>query len=120
MLIVHSVSANIYYKINHHCLQMAADRAVRAGRNYLPTDPGAAVYVADEYARLGGVGPDEIAITRVSPDNRTLTILLRRRVPWYVALLAVGLPAREMAVSASVTMAGRNLQAALQKRRLGI
>jgi hypothetical protein len=50
---------------------MAADRAVRAGRNYLPIDPGAAVYVADEYARLGGVGPDEIAITRVSPDNRT-------------------------------------------------
>jgi len=100
-LVVHSVVANMHYRLNYVRLQMAADIAVKAGAMYLPADPGAAVRVADAYAGLNGVLPAEIVFTKVAPDRHTLWIRLDYKMPTYVALFAVGLPSREIAVTAS-------------------
>jgi hypothetical protein len=100
-LIVHSISANFYYHSNLVRLQMAADLAVNMGANYLPADPHAAVQVADRFAKANGVLLNEITFTGVTADNRTLRIRLIRRVPLYIATLAVALPGDEIVVTAS-------------------
>lgn len=101
ILIVHSILAGVCYNLQRLNLQMTAATAVSIGAEYLPADPQSAVRVANAYAQRGGVTPKEIAITVTSADNLTLTIRLRCEVPWYVALLAAGLQAREIEVTAS-------------------
>jgi hypothetical protein len=98
---VHCVLANAYYRTSRIGLQAAAIVAVKAGAGYLPADPPAAMRVADASAKLNGVAPDEIVLTRVGPGNHTLTIVLKRKLPIYMTLLVFGLPSREIAVSAS-------------------
>jgi len=99
--IVHSVLANMYYRLNYVRLQNAADMAVRAGALYLPADPMTAMRVADAYGKLNGIAPGEIAFIQVAPDRHTLWIRLDYKMPTYVTLFAVGLPSREIAVMAS-------------------
>jgi hypothetical protein len=100
-LIVHSILAEVCYSLQLLNLQMTAATAVSVGAKYLPADPQSAVRVADAYAQRGGVTQKEIAFTATSADNLTLTIRLRCEVPWYVALFATGLSAREINVTAS-------------------
>ena len=100
-LIVHSISADVYYSVNLLRLQTAADLAVRAGVAYLPTDPRIAVQVAAVYAERKGVAFNEIILVGVDSDKRTLRIRLSRKIPIYLALFAVGLPNHEIAVRAS-------------------
>lgn len=86
LLLLHAILANMYYKLNALQLRMTAEMAVRVGAVYLPADPEAAVRVADHYAQLHGVAPDEIVFTGTAADRFALTIRLRRTLPWYVAL----------------------------------
>jgi hypothetical protein len=101
-LTVHSIFAREYYNLNLTNLRLVALTAVNAGAQYLPVDPPAAVRVADAYARHQGVTRAEILLTELSPDGKVLTIRLDRKIPLYVAVLAMGgLPAREINVMAS-------------------
>ena len=100
-LTVHSILAKVYCNLERRQLQLTAITAVSVGAKYLPADPRSAVRVADAYAQRSGVTLEKIAFTVTSADNLTLTIRLRCQVPWYVALLAAGLPAREIEVTAS-------------------
>jgi hypothetical protein len=59
-LIVHSLSASLYYNLNLIKLQTAADIAVTAGVRYLPGRPRLAIQVADTYAKMNGVKHSEI------------------------------------------------------------
>ena len=72
------------------------------GAEYLPANPRAAVRIADAFAQRHGIAPAEIVFTQLSPDNSVLTIRLDRKIPSYVAVLAMGgLPARDIDVTAS-------------------
>jgi hypothetical protein len=106
-LMVHTVLAREYYYLNVKNLRLVALTAVKMGAQYLPADPPAAVRVADAYAQRQGIARAEILFTELSPDNNVLTIKLDRKIPQYVAVLAMGgLPARDINVTASAWRQG--------------
>lgn len=100
-LTVHSILAKDYYYLDIKNLQLVALAAVKAGAAYLPANPRAAVRIADAYMRSHGIAPAEIVFTKPSSDGDVLTIKLDRKIPLYLALLAVGLPTRDIRVTAS-------------------
>lgn len=114
-LTVHTICARLYYKFNSSQLGIAAALAVRAGSEFLPEHPRAAVWAADAYVRDHGVGAGEIVFTGTAADNQTLTIRLDRKVPWYVALFAVGLPSHDIAVTATARHRGDHAEAELRR-----
>jgi hypothetical protein len=59
-----------------------------------------------------GVAQDEIAFTGTTPDDLTLTIRLRRRMPWYMAALAIDLPSTIITVTATEQLGRDHLQSA--------
>jgi Flp pilus assembly protein TadG len=73
----------LYY--NWGLLQKAADSAVLAGANYLPSNPAGAVSVANSFAIQNGILPTEVSSTVVAGDQMSLTIRLTRTVPYYFA-----------------------------------
>src|ERR1700716_1092553 len=75
----------LYHNLESRQLQIAAEMAVRAGAEYLPTDLNAAIATADASARHYGVAWGEIAFIGTAPDGLTLTIELHRKLPWYKA-----------------------------------
>jgi hypothetical protein len=114
-LIVHSISADVYYNLNLLRLQTAADLAVRAGAEYLSTDPRTAVQVAVTYAERNGAAFNEIVLISIDSDKRTLRISLNRKIPIYISLLAVGLPRRHIAVTSSAQRRGDRPEAPLRE-----
>jgi hypothetical protein len=107
-LIVNNRLAREYYYLNVKNLQLMALTAVKMGAEYLPADPRVAVEVADAYVQSQGIDPAEIVFPEPSSNNNVLTIRLHRKIPRYVAVLAMGgLPAREICVTASARRQGR-------------
>lgn len=103
-LTVHRLLGEEYYYLKVETLRLTAAAAAKVGAQYLPMDPYAAVREANTYAEGHGVAPAEIIFTQLSADNTVLTIRLERKIPIYVALLAVGgLPARDIDVTASAS-----------------
>jgi hypothetical protein len=100
-LVVHSLSANVYYRSNLIRLQTAADIAVDAGARYLPGHPQSAVEVANTYGKANGVETAEIELIQVSPDGSTLRMRLRREIPLYIEAFAIELPGNPIRVTAS-------------------
>jgi hypothetical protein len=100
-LIMHNLSAKLYYNLNLTKLKTAAYVAVNGGARYLPGQPQSAVRFADTYLKNNGVMPSEIEFTGVSSDHSTLRIMLRRKMPLYLTLLAMELPSRWIVVTAS-------------------
>ena len=106
-LIAYSIFAKDYYYLKTKNLQLVALTSVKMGAQYLPADPPAAVRVADAYAQGHGIARAEIVFTELSSDNDVLTIRLDRKIPQYVAVVAVGgLPARDINVTASAWRRG--------------
>ncbi|MGH7865171.1 MAG: hypothetical protein ACREQB_09285, partial [Candidatus Binataceae bacterium] len=66
-------------------LQKAADAAVLAGANFLPTNPDYARNTANTYAAQNGIAGGEIIATNVAGDNMSIQIQLSRTVPYYFA-----------------------------------
>ena len=107
MLIVQTIVARAYYRLNSQSLQLIALMAVKVGAGCLPANPRAAVRIADAFARDHGIAPAEIVFTQLSPDNSVLTIRLDRKIPSYLAVLAMGgLPARDIKATASAWQRG--------------
>jgi hypothetical protein len=106
--VLHCIAASMYYEINAKILRMAASGAVAAGARYLPMNPRIAVLVTRSYASMIGVLPNEIRSVEVSPDLHTLTICLERKVPMYLTILSVGLPGRDIGVTASARQHANN------------
>ena len=107
---MHTLLARAYYDLNLKRLQLIAVMAATAGAEHLPGDPGMAVRVARSCARFNGIGRDEIVFVRASSDDQVLTVRLDRRIPSYLALFVVGLPARDMTVTASARSLAANGQ----------
>lgn len=104
---VHATFAREYYDLYVKNLQLMALTAVKRGAEYLPADPRAAVRVADSYVQSQGIASAEIVFTELSSDNNMLTIGLDRKIPQFVAVLALGvLPARHINVTASAWRQG--------------
>jgi hypothetical protein len=55
VLIVQTIAARAYYNLNSQSLQLVGSMAVRAGAEYLPTDPRTAMLMADRYVRRWGI-----------------------------------------------------------------
>jgi hypothetical protein len=101
-LIVRSTWAREYYHLRVQSLQGMALMAVKMGAQYLPADPHAAVRLANSYVQSQGIAPAEIVFTKLSSDNKVLSIKLDYKIPTFVAVLAMGrLPARNVEVTAS-------------------
>jgi hypothetical protein len=100
-LLTHTMAARLYYAANSASMRLVAETAVRAGAQYLPAEPAAAMRAAQDSAELCGIAPSEIVETQVAADNQGITLSLSRKVPRYVAFLAVGLPSHEIHVTAS-------------------
>jgi len=94
VVIVDGVFARYYFYSNRIRLENAADAAVTAGSLFLPANPAMALKTAYEYASLNGVRPNEIVSTTIAPDDSTITIRLRRAMPFYLSGAGIGQPAR--------------------------
>jgi Flp pilus assembly protein TadG len=75
--------AVLYY--NWMQLQKGADAAVLAGANYLPENASQAINTTNSYAAFNGIKSSEIVSTTVAPDNKSITILVSRTVPYLFA-----------------------------------
>lgn len=71
--------------LNWQSIQKAADAAVLAGANYLPDDPATAISTANNWATKNGVASSEIESTTVAPDDMSITMTVKRKVPAYFA-----------------------------------
>ena len=66
-------------------LQKAADAGVLAGANWLPDNPSAAIGTAQQYAESNGVAAAEITSTTVAANDLSITMTVKRTVPYYFA-----------------------------------
>lgn len=66
-------------------LQKAADSAALAGANWLPDNASQATTTANQFAQSNGVKASEIVSTTVAADDLSISITLRRTVPYYLA-----------------------------------
>jgi Flp pilus assembly protein TadG len=71
--------------LNWQAMQKAADAAVLAGANYLPSDPATAITTANSWATQNGMASGEILSTTVAPDDMSITMTAKRTVPAYFA-----------------------------------
>jgi Flp pilus assembly protein TadG len=71
--------------LNWQAMQKAADAAVLAGANYLPSDPATAISTANDWATRNGMASGEILSTTVAPDDLSITMTAKRNVPAYFA-----------------------------------
>jgi Flp pilus assembly protein TadG len=92
--------AVFYY--NWAQLQKAADAAALAGGTRLPNNTADATSVAEQYAELNGAAANEVAAITFGAANSSITVKLRRIVPYLFARV-LGLV--ENPVSASATAA---------------
>lgn len=81
-------------------LQKAADAAALAGANYLPDNPAQAIATANQLAQNNGIKAGEIISTVVAPDNLSVSVSLRRTVPYYLARV-LGLTTGNVTTSAT-------------------
>jgi Flp pilus assembly protein TadG len=88
----------VYY--NWMLLQKAADAAVLAGATYLPSDPASATSAVNTFVMSNGVQPTEIVSVAVLNGNTSVTVSLRRTVPYYFAQL-LGLTTGTVSASAT-------------------
>lgn len=93
----------LYY--NWGLLQKAADAAVLAGANYLPTDSAGAISAADSFAAQNGIVASEISSTTVAADRMSITVQLNRTVPYYFAEV-VGLSSGLVTARATAGLVG--------------
>ncbi|MBF6570204.1 MAG: hypothetical protein IVW54_15140 [Candidatus Binataceae bacterium] len=66
-------------------LQKAADAGVLGGANYLPDNPNQAVASANQLAETDGVASGEIVSTTVASNDLSITMQVKRQVPYYFA-----------------------------------
>jgi len=109
-LIAQNFVGGTFYSLYIKNLELIAITAAKTGAKHLPADPNAAVRIADTCAEGLGMAKAEIVSTEVSADDNVLTIRLDRKIPSYLAVLALGkLPTRYLSVTARASN-GRRIQ----------
>ena len=93
----------LYY--NWGMLQKAADSAVLAGANSLPSNPSDAIATANSFATKNGMNSGETVSTTVAADQMSITIRLTRRVP-YLFGRVVGLSSGVVTANATAGLQG--------------
>ena len=84
-IMIDCLTARYYYYSNSIRLQNAADEAVNAGIVFLPANPAKAFKTARQYALLNGMRPEEIVSEKVASDGSTISIKLKRGIPFYLS-----------------------------------
>jgi Flp pilus assembly protein TadG len=93
--------AVFYY--NWAQLQRAADAAALAGATRLPSNTSGAVSTATQYAELNGASAGEVASITFGNANSTITVQLRRVVPYLFARV-LGLVENPVSASATASL----------------
>ncbi len=93
-----AVDAGVMY-VEHTRLVRAADAAALAGAQELPGNPGRAAELAEEYAEMNGVDPEQV-IVDISGNNRQIQVSIDKTIELVFARV-FGYDASD--VSASVT-----------------
>jgi Flp pilus assembly protein TadG len=96
------VDISIFY-FNWARLQTAADAAALAGGSYLPGNPTQAVATAKQYATLNGTASGEITSVVPAGNNMSITVNLKRSVPYYFAKV-LGFVSSPVAASATASL----------------
>jgi Flp pilus assembly protein TadG len=96
------VDISIFY-FNWAQLQNAADASALAGAGYLPGNPTQAVTTAKQYAAMNGIANGEISSIVSAPNNQSITVGLKRTVPYYFAKV-IGLTSSPVSVSATASL----------------
>ena len=99
-VMVHAASALMYYRMTLIRLTAIDQQAVREGAAWLREDPPRAIRTAQLYALDHGIAAGEIGFIRTAPDGSSLGMGLNRKIPAYIAVLALGLPGRIVKVTA--------------------
>jgi hypothetical protein len=103
-IVIDNVCATYYFYVNWMRLQKAADVATEAGLNYLPKNDSLARTTTMRYAEMNGVKPGEIVSTVVSSDKLSITIRLKRSIPFYLSAAALGLHDRAIRVTGTARL----------------
>src|SRR6266849_2645085 len=83
-LLLHAVTASLYYQMMSVRLQTIDEKAVRRGALYLIHDQRKAMREAQAYALDHGISEDEIGFIRTAADGHSIGMALKRKVPRYV------------------------------------
>ncbi len=81
-------------------MQKAADSAVLAGANWLPDDPARSIATANTFAESNGVKAAEIVSTTVAANDLSITMVVKRTVPYYFAKV-LGMSSAKLQVAAT-------------------
>jgi hypothetical protein len=81
-------------------MQKAADSAVLAGANWLPDDPARSIATANTFAQSNSVKAAEIFSTTVAPNDLSITMVVKRTVPYYFARV-LGMTTANLQVTAT-------------------
>lgn len=81
-------------------IQKATDAGVLAGASYLPDNPAQAIATAQLLAEQNGVKSSEITSTSVAADDQSITMQVKRTVPYFFAKV-LGLSTGMVTVQAS-------------------
>ena len=101
-LIGHSIVAREYYYLNVKNIQLVALTAAKTGAQFCR---GIHQLLCEWPMHMRKVteSPAEVVFTDDLFDDHALTIRLDRKIPMYVAVLALGLPARDINVTTSAS-----------------
>lgn len=87
--------------MNWQHLQRAADAAALAGAGYLPGDPASAITASEQFAQNNDTLASEMVGTpTVSSDDSSITVTLKRTVPYYLARV-LGMTSQVLQVSST-------------------
>jgi hypothetical protein len=87
------------FYMNWEEMQKAADAAVLAGANFLPSTPSTAISTAQQYAQMNGIQASEVTNTQVSSNNMQIELDAQRTVPYYFGKV-LGLTSQVISVRA--------------------
>ncbi len=102
-VILDGVAERYYFYSNWIEMQNAVYSATIAGSTYLPSHPRRALAVARKYAELNGVRANEIVTAQVAHGNRTITLMVKRSIPFYLDGAVVGDTTRSISATAAST-----------------
>jgi hypothetical protein len=103
-VLLHALSAGVYYRVMSERLMMIDEMAVRRGAEYLAQGPQKAIREVQTFALDHGIAQDEISFIRTAESDHSIGMALKRKVPRYVATFSVGLPNRIIRVTAWAQM----------------
>jgi len=105
-VLLHAVTADLYYQMMSVRLLAIDEMAVRRGAEYLVQGPQKAIHEVQAFALSHGIAEDEIGFIRMAADGHSIGMALNRKIPRYLLTLSLGLTNRIVSVTAWAQVQG--------------